>query len=168
MPKKRLQPKNDPKFFRAYRKRIGVTQHQLAKLSGVDYSIIANMEAGRRRLTDDIGNLLWKALEDARDVRQRHLRKFDRLAEATAKYPDAEEKIKAATTDIMAKAPAFMQAFINESEVTEELLYVLADATTLNNVLEAAKTSPGKAMRVLHDMELEIQKELSKPRKRLA
>lgn len=85
------------------------------------------------------------------------------LKQATAKHPDAEVKIKAATTDIMGKAPLFVQSFVNDSEVLGDLLYTLADQTTLNNLLETAKTNPGKALRVLRDMELDIQKALKKP-----
>jgi polyhydroxyalkanoate synthesis regulator phasin len=84
------------------------------------------------------------------------------LKQATAKHPDAAEKIKSATTDIMGKAPLFVQSFVNDSEVLGELLYTLADQTTLSNLLETAKTNPGKALRVLRDMELDIQKALSK------
>lgn len=85
------------------------------------------------------------------------------LKQATAKHPDAEEKIKSATTEIMGKAPLFVQSFVNDSEVLGDLLYTLADQTTLNNLLETAKANPGKALRVLRDMELDIQKALSKP-----
>lgn len=85
------------------------------------------------------------------------------LKQATEKHPDASEKIKSATTDIMAKAPLYLQQMVNDSEVLGELLYALADETTLTNLLEAAKTNPGKAVRVLRDMELDIQKALSKP-----
>jgi hypothetical protein len=85
------------------------------------------------------------------------------LKQATAKHPDAEQKIKSATTEIMTKAPQYVQAFVNDSEVLGDLLYTLADQTTLNNLLETAKTNPGKALRVLRDMELDIQKDLSKP-----
>lgn len=84
------------------------------------------------------------------------------LRQATAKHPDAADKIKSATTEIMGKAPLFVQSFVNDSEVLGELLYTLADATTLGNLLETAKTNPGKALRVLHNMELDIQKALSK------
>lgn len=86
------------------------------------------------------------------------------VKQTTAKHPDAAEKIKAATTEVMSeKTPFFVKAFINDSEVLGELLYTLADQTTLNNLLETAKANPGKALRVLHSMELDIQKALSKP-----
>lgn len=85
------------------------------------------------------------------------------LRQATAKHPDASEKIKTTTTELMTKAPLFVQSFINDSEVIGELLYTLADATTRDNLLETATTNPGKALRVLRDMELDIQKALSKP-----
>ncbi len=85
------------------------------------------------------------------------------LKQATAKHPDAAEKIKTATSEIVGKAPLFVQSFVNDSEVLGELLYTLADQTTLSNLLETAKTNPGKALRVLRDMELDIQKALSKP-----
>lgn len=84
------------------------------------------------------------------------------LRQATVTHPDAQEKIKSATTEIMADSvPLFVKAFVNDSEVLGELLYTLADETTRTKLLETAKTNPGKALRVLRDMELDIQKELS-------
>jgi hypothetical protein len=86
------------------------------------------------------------------------------LTQAAAKHPDAKEKIIAAATEVMSdKTPLFVKAFVNDSEVLGELLYTLSDSTTLNNLLETAKTNPGKALRVLRDMELDVQKALSKP-----
>jgi hypothetical protein len=86
------------------------------------------------------------------------------LEEAAKKHPDAKEKIIATTTEIMSdKTPFYIKAFINESEVIGELLYTLSDSATLNNLLETAKTNAGKALRVLRDMELDVQKALSKP-----
>lgn len=87
----------------------------------------------------------------------------EEVRQATVRHPDAAEKIKAATTEVMSdKTPFFVKAFINDSEVLGELLYTLADATTLNNLLETAKANPGKALRVLHSMELDVQRALSK------
>ena len=86
------------------------------------------------------------------------------VKQTTSKHPDAAEKIKTATNEIMAeKTPFFVKAFVNDSEVLGELLYTLADETTRNNLLETAAQNPGKALRVLRDMELDIQKALSKP-----
>jgi hypothetical protein len=84
------------------------------------------------------------------------------LKQATVKHPYAAEKIKSATSEIVSKAPPFMQAFVNDSEVLGDLLYTLADQTTLNNLLDTAKSNPGKALRVLRDMELDIRKALSR------
>src|SRR6185437_603640 len=89
------------------------------------------------------------------------------LKQATAKHPDATEKIKSATSEIMTKAPAFIQGFVNDSEVLGELLYTLADQETLSKLLETAKGNPGKALRVLRDMELDIQKALSEPKEKV-
>ena len=90
------------------------------------------------------------------------------VKQATVKHPDAKEKINAATTEVMSeKTPFFVKAFINDSEVLGELLYTLADKPTLDKLLETAKTSPGKALRVLRDMELGIQKALSEPEKKV-
>lgn len=86
------------------------------------------------------------------------------LKQATAKHPDAEQKIKSATNEIMADSvPLFVKAFVNDSEVLGDLLYTLADEATRTKLLETAKTNPGKALRVLRDMELDIQKALATP-----
>ncbi len=81
----------------------------------------------------------------------------------TAKHPDATEKIKSAAAIIVAKAPAFVQVFVNESDAIGQLLYKLGDATTLNNLLETAKSNPGKALRVLRDMELDALSKSTEP-----
>jgi hypothetical protein len=100
--------------------------------------------------------------EQARSETQKAMNEM--LNQATAKHPDAKEKIIAATTEVMSeKTPFYIKAFINESDVLGELLYTLSDSTTLNNLLETAKTNAGKALRVLRDMELDVQKALSKP-----
>ncbi len=86
------------------------------------------------------------------------------LKKATLKHPDAEQKIKSATNEIMADSvPLFVKAFVNDSEVLGDLLYTLADETTRTKLLETAKTNPGKALRVLRDMELDIEKALATP-----
>lgn len=103
-----------------------------------------------------------KALQAAVHHVATHVSMNEMLRQAEAKHPGAKGKIIAATTEIMAdRTPFFVKAFVNESNVIGELLYVLADQATLNKVLETAKTNPGKALRVLHDMETEISKALS-------
>jgi transcriptional regulator with XRE-family HTH domain len=50
-------------LFRTKRKNVGLTQHQLAKISKIDRAVIADIEAGRRKLTNDkVGEALWGAL----------------------------------------------------------------------------------------------------------
>lgn len=87
------------------------------------------------------------------------------LKEATAKYPDAEAKIRQATGELMKQDQRldFVKVFVNDSEVLGDLLYALSDEKTLNNVLETAKTNPSKVLRVLRDMELDIQKAVKAP-----
>lgn len=63
----------DPKVFREKRKRLGLTQQKLAKKSGVDRTIIANIEAGRRKLTGDVADLLWDVLDRMSLLRRREL-----------------------------------------------------------------------------------------------
>lgn len=85
------------------------------------------------------------------------------MKQTIARHPDAEEKIKVAIAEIMSKAPMFVKSFINDSEVLGELSYALSDTATRDNLLEVAKSNPGKALRALRDMELDIQKALSTP-----
>lgn len=115
--------------------------------------------------------------EQAQDAWEKHLRaqsvaedrqfqQYQQIQQQTAellkqtavKYPDAETKVKATVTELVAKAPEFVQRFVNDSEIVTDLLYALSDEKTLNNVLEMAKTNPSKVLRVLRDMELDIQK----------
>jgi hypothetical protein len=81
----------------------------------------------------------------------------------TAKHPDAEGRIKSAAALIMAKAPAFVQVFVNESDAIGQLLYRLGDATTLGNLLDVAKVNPGRALRLLRDMELDAPSKSTEP-----
>ncbi len=80
-----------------------------------------------------------------------------------AKHPGAEERIKSAAAIIMAEAPAFVQVFVNESDAIGQLLYKLGDATTLGNLLEVAKANPGRALRILRDMELDALSRSTEP-----
>ena len=84
---------------------------------------------------------------------------LDKTAE---RYPDAKEKITQSLGKL-AEAPPFVQAFLNDSDVTTDLLYALSDPTTLSNLMETARTNPGKALRALHSMELDIQKAATAP-----
>lgn len=53
----------DPNELKVARKRIGITQFALAKLSGVNRAIIASIESGRQVLKLDAGGAeLWGAL----------------------------------------------------------------------------------------------------------
>jgi len=85
------------------------------------------------------------------------------IQQITAKLPDAAEKIRASAAVIMAKAPAFVQVFVNESEAIGPLLYKLSDATLRDNLFEMAKTNPGKCLRMLHSMELEAMSKSTEP-----
>jgi transcriptional regulator with XRE-family HTH domain len=63
----------DPKVFRETRKKLGLTQERLAKKSGVDRTVIANIESGRRGLTGDVAHLLWDVVTRMSVVRRREL-----------------------------------------------------------------------------------------------
>lgn len=84
------------------------------------------------------------------------------LQKTIDRYPDAKEKITSTMAAIQ-EAPPIVHSFLNDSEVTPELLYALSDPETLANLVATAKTSPGKVLRVLRDMELDIEKELKAP-----
>jgi len=80
------------------------------------------------------------------------------------KYPDAEDKIKAtmeAMVDV--QLPGVIRSMLDDSEVLPDLIYVLSDETTRNNLIETSKTNPGKAIRVLAQMEADIQAKAKAP-----
>ena len=87
--------------------------------------------------------------------RQNLQRQFD---EAKAKYPDAEQRIKA-TFDSLAKVqlPPVISAMLNDSDCLPDVMYVLADETTRNNFVEMAQKNPGKAIRALTQIERDIE-----------
>lgn len=133
---------------------------------GLRESVIGHIAAhsGDRQALGEVKTV--QDLQGSVDKIAAYYRMSDMVKQTTAKHPDAAAKIKSATNDIVTKAPMFVQAFVNDSEELGELLYTLADPATLNNLLETAKTNPGKALRVLRDMELDIQKALSGERSR--
>jgi hypothetical protein len=91
-------------------------------------------------------------------------RSQEQLRKTVEKYPDAGPKVKEAAKSIMQpEVPAVIRALIDESDVMTDLLYTLSDEKTLANFLETAKTSPGKAVRVLRDMERDIEAAIAKP-----
>jgi hypothetical protein len=80
------------------------------------------------------------------------------LDEVKAKYPDAENKIKDTLSSFSkVQFPGAISAMLNDSEVLPELMYVLSDETTRNNFIEAAQKTPGKAIRALAQMEIDIR-----------
>lgn len=92
-------------------------------------------------------------------------RKLQEQVEAVKqKYPDAEEKIKA-TMDSMVdvQLPGVIRSMLDDSEVLPELIYVFSDETTRNKFIETAKSNPGKAIRVLAQMEADIQAKAKAP-----
>lgn len=98
------------------------------------------------------------AQQQGRERAQQMLRK------TVEKYPEAEPKVRETAKAITAPdVPPFVKAMIDDSEVMTDLLYALSDRTTLNNLLETARTKPGKAIRAIRDMELDIEKAIAKP-----
>lgn len=91
---------------------------------------------------------------------QGRARAQEQLRKTVEKYPDAEPKVKETAKQLtqMPQELGFVRAFIDDSDVMTDLLYTLSDQETLANLIETAKTHPGKALRVLRDMELEIAK----------
>lgn len=77
-----------------------------------------------------------------------------------AKYPDADGKIKE-TLAVFSKTqfPAAISAMLNDSECLPELIYVLSDEATRNHFIETATKNPGKAIRALAQMEVDIAKQ---------
>src|SRR5215470_13066088 len=60
----------NPEELRRVRKKLGLTQAQLAAKAGVKRSLIANIEAGRRRFTKDMQDLIWEPLAEIEVTRR--------------------------------------------------------------------------------------------------
>jgi len=107
--------------------------------------------------------LQFQQLEQAREAGMK--RGQEQLRKALDKYPDAEAQIKETAKTVMSSKdfPPIIRALINDSEVMGHLLYTLSDAKTFENFLDTVKSNPGKAIRVLRDMEIEIEKAIAKP-----
>ena len=85
------------------------------------------------------------------------------LKKTLEKYPDAEPKVREAAKALNGAGLPFLAAFVDESDYMTDLLFTLSDSATLDNLIETAKSKPGKALRVLRDMELEIERAIAKP-----
>ena len=84
------------------------------------------------------------------------------LDEVKAKYPDAEDKIKATFASFSeVQFPGVIRAMLDDSECLPELMYVLSDEKTRSNFIETAAKNPGKAIRVLAQMEADIKQSAS-------
>lgn len=93
------------------------------------------------------------------EAQRAHTQKMQtQLEEVRAKYPDADAKLTA-TLESFSKVqfPGVIRGMLDDSECFPELVYVLSDETTRNNFIETAKTNPGKAIRVLAQMERDIE-----------
>lgn len=87
-------------------------------------------------------------------------------AELKAKYGDGASKVDVKKTvdqlvSTMQEAPAFF-AFLNDSEVFTDLLYVLGTDENLPALIEEAKKNPTKAIRRLIALEEGVRVELAK------
>jgi len=91
----------DPKVLRTRRKRLGVTQVDLAAEAGVNRAVIADIEAGRRPLGEDVRTPIWKAVASFDSARQKErenaLLKMEAYADgverARAQHPDWDEVV---------------------------------------------------------------------------
>ena len=79
------------------------------------------------------------------------------LKETARKYPGAEEKVSQAARRLWTEAPLYIQQFVNDSEQISDLVYHLSDAKTLDHVLETARSNPSKALRMLRDLESDLE-----------
>jgi transcriptional regulator with XRE-family HTH domain len=78
----------DPKKIVEVRKRLGLTQTALAKLSKIDRAIIANIETGRRKFADDISKRLWETLAAVEIERMKGTDKWQKLVAAERRKLD--------------------------------------------------------------------------------
>lgn len=85
--------------------------------------------------------------------------KFD---EAKKLYPDLEDRSKRVLERLSKEdVLPFVRAFVDESAIFPHLIGAL-DSDQLNQIVEMAKSQPGKALRVIRDLELEVERELAK------
>src|SRR5438874_11882962 len=82
----------DPKELRKRRKQLGITQHGLAKLAKVKRSLISDIEAGRRPLSEDVSKPLWEAITDAYIERLKGTPEWEKILEKNRQKLEEEKK----------------------------------------------------------------------------
>ena len=94
-------------------------------------------------------------------IRALNERTKSQLNELKAKYPDVDnQKMKAAVDELVlspkVNIPGVIQGMLSDTEVFVDLMYVMSDENTRSNFIETVTKNPGKAIRVLAQMERDI------------
>jgi transcriptional regulator with XRE-family HTH domain len=101
----------DPKELRKRRKELGITQHGLAKLAKVKRSLISDIEAGRRPLSEDVRTPLWQAISDMYIERLKGTPEWaKRLEEGRQKLEEEKKSAKGIPLkSLMVRSPQILQ-----------------------------------------------------------
>lgn len=81
----------DANFLQKVRKRLGLKQSELAERAAVPRPIIANIEAGRRRLVGDVATRLWGTLAMIEMEQRQSKSLFELLKQAGSSSPPAAD-----------------------------------------------------------------------------
>jgi hypothetical protein len=126
----------------------------------------ATYEDANAAMADYLGDVRdqFRTLEQQRESQAKEFNA--KVNDAKARYGDTfEQKVAPAAKAINADAavPQTVKQMLNESEYLPDILFTLGgDPAALQNFIETAKTSPGKALRYIAALEANIAEELSK------
>lgn len=133
----------DLKRIRELRTRLGLTQHQLAKLAGVSQSLIAKIESGKINPSFEAVKKIYVALENVRVNKERGVKAKD-ISTKKILYVRTNDGIQKAI-DIMRKydvsqLPVFEGdkpvGSISESTIVKNLSRVIPGKTIVSDIME--------------------------------
>jgi len=133
----------DLKYIKEMRTKLGLTQHQLAKLAGVSQSLIAKIERGSINPSFDAVKKIYIALENVKAERERSIKAGD-ISTKEILYVNADDKVQKAI-DIMirydvSQLPVFERdkpvGSISESTIIRNLNRVVPNRTIVREIMD--------------------------------
>ena len=121
----------DPAVLREVRYKLGVSQSELAKKTGLKKSLIADVETNRRKFSEEIRELIWQGLFD--------LGPSGHLSEEDPRSVVRHTVMEALRQSRNARPPSTLSSMVIK-EQEEELAALRAENAALHDLVDALKT----------------------------